>query len=105
MKPSDLSGMMRAVFQACEKNPACKSDDRLLIWTIWQGEYPALHRQPLSLSVFRQLTCPETIRRARQKLQEAGFCRPLEYITEHRQQTAQEFKADLDRIRKKTLLF
>jgi hypothetical protein len=105
MKPADLNGMLRTVFQACQRNEACKQDDRLLIWTVWQSEYPALHRQPLTLSVFRKLSCPETIRRARQRLQENGLCLPPKPVTEHRQRTAQEFQAELEAARKKTLLF
>jgi len=105
MKPGELNGMMRTVFDVCQKNERCRADDRLLIWTIWSFEYPSLLGQPLTLSVFRRLSCPETIRRARQRLQEGGLVLPPLKHKEHRQRSVREFQAELAANRKKNFLF
>lgn len=59
------------VFNEMVENPLCRDDDRFLISAIWKQEmrdYP--NEDTLDAFQDGKLSLPETIRRARQKLQE-----------------------------------
>lgn len=108
MKISELKGMMRRVYDICERHFDCRSDDSQLIFLVWKEDiYNAdetamsiILSEPIKLDVqlMRKLSKPETIRRARQKLQQAGLILPTHQVESNRADSAEEIRTNIKNL-------
>lgn len=94
MKMSDLRGVAKVVYDICQADSLCCSDDKRLIYRFWLRQNPNI-TQGLCFAVFSKLKTPETITRARRKLQEEGLCLPTADRSEKRQEAAAEVKRNI----------
>ena len=96
MKPEELQGMMKRVYETCTVDPQCRSDDKRLIWHIWMDDLGAWWGMEINYDSFRKVSSPETIRRSRQKLQENGLCLPPDKVYQGRQSRAKDIRCSIN---------
>jgi hypothetical protein len=72
-----------------------RQDDKYLISLVWARCGLTLTQDQLALFLGKSIPSPESIRRTRQKLQEAGRYLPPKPVQEARQQLAEETKYEM----------
>jgi phage pi2 protein 07 len=73
LSPSELTGTAATVYELLKDRPNLRDSDMELFWTYWHLiDMQAQVKSMLAITLpdFKLLTPPETIRRARQKIQE-----------------------------------
>jgi len=102
MKPEDLTGMMKRIYDVCQKKVLCKSSDRLLIWWIWAEDMGMFADGMTMITghdfITKKLSNPETIRRSRQLLHQHGICLPPGKVYDARQELGEDMKHEITKI-------
>jgi hypothetical protein len=86
MRPEDIQGLIRRVWDCCRETPECVNSDKRLIYEMWKKDYfDACGKEwDLTYSEFKTFTIAESITRARRKAAEVGLIKPSENIQRRR---------------------
>jgi len=77
-----------SVYKILSSNPAARNSDKVLILEMWRMQ--DLHLTPDQQQKFMEVSSPESIRRARQKIQENGEFLADEKVQAKREELRQE---------------